>query len=559
MLTTNSAVMQRAFDAVQQLGRITRSRTKPHPSRMGRMGRTGCQRTAGELVWRHTKDTEYIRRPYENELRLSGSKLATGKLTGGCRTRIVLTEGVIMNVIWIVSDTFRRDHLGAYGNSSIRTPSLDALAASAVRFDNHYSAGFPTMPTRADHQTGRWTMSFMGWEPLPPGATTLAEILAGQGMHTAASVDTPYYLRGGMNYDRGFQSFFMNTGQDTLWSLIPEPGYHNEALDVRAAWRSEADRNAPKTFMSAMRWLEQHYKEDFFLYVDTWDPHEPWDAPAYYTELYWPGYDGELVLPVYGNWHDVPGYREEQLRKGHATYCGEITMVDTWAGFLLRMVENMGLAEKTVVIFTTDHGFYFGEHGGLFGKMSSDKYPDGTLRPYDEPGSQWSYSPLYEEIVHLPLLIRAPGVPAGSYAGMSSAVDVMPTVLDLLGVDIPDFVQGRSLAPALYDPKAQGRDFVVSSLPFANVGDPVHSVDSLLRVLTEPPVTTVTSGGWSMLYSPLPGVSKLYNLTADPRQLDNAIERHTDMASELHAKLVRFMRETNVPERLLTPRLELRM
>ena len=464
-----------------------------------------------------------------------------------------------MNVIWIVSDTFRRDHLGAYGNSNIRTPSLDALAASAVRFDSHYSAGFPTMPTRADHQTGRWTMSFMGWEPLPAGVTTLAEILAGHGMHTAASVDTPYYLRGGMNYDRGFQSFFMNMGQDTLWSLIPEPGYHNEALDVRAAWRSEADRNAPKTFMTAMRWLEQHYKDDFFLYVDTWDPHEPWDAPHYYTELYWPGYDGELVLPLYGNWHDVPGYREEQLRKGHATYCGEITMVDTWAGFLLRTVENMGLADSTVVVFTTDHGFYFGEHGGLFGKMSSDKYPDGTLRPYDEPGSQWSYSPLYEEIVHLPLLIRAPGVPPGDYTGMTSAVDVMPTVLDLLGLEIPDFVQGRTLAPALRDPKAQGRDFVVSSLPFANPGDPVHSVDSLLRVLTEPPVTTVTSGGWSLLYSPLPRASKLYDLTADPRQSDNVIGPHMDVASELHQKLVRFMCETQVPDRLLAPRLELRM
>ena len=215
-------------------------------------------------------------------------------ITGSLATSLRWTEEVSMNVIWMVSDTFRRDHLGAYGNTSIRTPSLDALAASAVRFDNHYSAGFPTMPTRADHQTGRWTMSFMGWEPLPEGVTTLAQILAGHGMHTAASVDTPYYLREGMNYDRGFQSFFMNTGQDTLWSLIPEPGYHNEALDVRAAWRSEADRNAPKTFMSAMRWLEQHYREDFFLYVDTWDPHEPWDAPAYYTELYWPGYDGEL-------------------------------------------------------------------------------------------------------------------------------------------------------------------------------------------------------------------------------------------------------------------------
>ena len=118
------------------------------------------------------------------------------------------TEEVGMNVIWMVSDTFHRDHLGSYTNSYIRTPSLDAVAASAVRFNNHYSAGFPTMPTRADHQTGHWTMSFMGWEPLPAGVTTLAEIVAGKGMHTAASVDTPYHLRVGMNYDRGFQSFF---------------------------------------------------------------------------------------------------------------------------------------------------------------------------------------------------------------------------------------------------------------------------------------------------------------------------------------------------------------
>ena len=113
-----------------------------------------------------------------------------------------------MNVIWIVADTFRRDHVGAYGNPTIRTPSLDALATRSVRFDGHYAAGFPTMPTRADHQTGRWTMSFMGWEALPAGVTTLAEILADRGLHTAASVDTPYYLRDGMNYDRGFSSPF---------------------------------------------------------------------------------------------------------------------------------------------------------------------------------------------------------------------------------------------------------------------------------------------------------------------------------------------------------------
>ena len=72
-----------------------------------------------------------------------------------------------MNVIWIVADTFRQDHLGAYGKKPILTPSLDALAAKSYLFTRHYAAGFPTMPTRADHALGRWTMSFMGWEPLP--------------------------------------------------------------------------------------------------------------------------------------------------------------------------------------------------------------------------------------------------------------------------------------------------------------------------------------------------------------------------------------------------------
>lgn len=464
-----------------------------------------------------------------------------------------------MNVIWIVADSFRKDHVGAYGNPDIRTPSLDALAAESVRFDAHYSAGFPTLPSRADHHTGRWTMSFMGWEPLPAGVTTLAEILAKHGFHTVASVDTPYYLRDGMNYDRGFQTFYMNTGQDTLWSLIPEPGYHNEALDVRDSWNYESDRNAPKTFMTAMQWLERHYKEDFFLYVDTWDPHEPWDAPPYYTEMYLPDYDGEIVLPLYGNWHDMPGYTEAQVIKGHATYCGEITMVDTWVGRLLRSLENMGIADRTAVIFTSDHGFYFGEHGGLFGKMSSDKYPDGTLRPYDEMGSQWSYSPLFEELVHLPLLIRTPGASPAAYGGLTSAIDVMPTVLDLLGVAIPDFVQGRSLAPALSHATGSGRDYVVSSIPFANPGDAVQSVDNFLRDLKDPPVTTVTAGHWSLLYSPDPGVSQLFNLASDPQQLDNVIESHVDRAQEMHRMLVDFMRENEVPERLLQPRLKLRL
>jgi len=296
-----------------------------------------------------------------------------------------------MNVILIIADTFRRDHLGAYGNKTIHTPVLDSLAMKSVRFDRCYAAGFPTMPNRADLATGRWTISFMSWEPLPNEEVILAQILAKEGFHTAAFVDTPFYIRKGMNYDRGFQTFVSVPGQEGSATRLLE-NYHHESRDVRAAWRFESDLNAPRTITKAMEWLERHYQEDFFLCIDTWDPHEPWEAPNYYVEQYWPDYDGEIIQPRYSYWQDVPGFTEEIVKKAHATYCGEITMVDTWIGYLLRRVENMALMENTAIIFTSDHGFYFGEHGGLFGKMCFTKRPDGRLYAHGEEGSGWDHS-----------------------------------------------------------------------------------------------------------------------------------------------------------------------
>ena len=466
-----------------------------------------------------------------------------------------------MNIIWITSDTFRQDHLGAYGNTQIKTPALDALSERSVRFQRHYAAGFPTMPTRADHFTGRWTMSFMGWEPLPSSVTTLAEILSQKGLHTAAVVDTPFYLRDGMNYDRGFRSFFVNSGQEGSGAKKLKDGWH-ESQDTRAGWRFESDYNAPQTFIKAMQWLEHHYKEEFFLYIDTWDPHEPWDAPSYYTEIYWPDYDGEIIDPIYGCWENVPGFTQERLEKAHATYCGEITMVDTWLGYLLRRVENMGLMENTVIIFTSDHGFYFGEHGGLFGKMvyeigSDGKFP--TLNDWDKQieGGIWAYSPLYEEIIKIPLLIYIPGVSAGIYGQLTSAVDVMPTVLEILECDIPKYVEGLTLLPKIDDSAVSGREFTISSIPFANPGDPVRSVDNFLRMLKSPTVTTITSENYSLLYSPERGQSKLYDLAMDPGQQKNIISDKPDIGKELHQYLVKFMRDTKVAEYLLEPRLEL--
>jgi arylsulfatase A-like enzyme len=457
-----------------------------------------------------------------------------------------------MNVIWIIADTLRRSDIGAYGNKKIHTPAMDSIAAKSIRFDRHYMASFPTMPARADFLTGRSTMSFMQWEPLPKEELLLSQVLAKVGVFPAAVVDTPFYIRNGMNYDRGFQTFIEVPGQHHL-AVGYDP--HRGMQGPPSAMSFQSNCFAYQTFSKAMEWLEVYYKEkNFLLYIDTWDPHEPWDAPSYYTEPYWPGYDGEVVRPLYGYWKDVPGYTEEKVKKAHAAYCGKLTMVDTWLGSFLRHVENMGLMENTAIIVTTDHGYYFGEHGGIFGKMVFAKDPKGQKLM-----GIWSDSPFYEEVSALPLFIYVPGIVPGTYSGLTSAIDLMPTVLDILGQDIPKSVEGHSLLPAIKDRSTAGREYVVSAHPFINAGGVVRSIDDVSRPAAKASTATVTTDEWSLLYNVDPGLSELYHLPSDAQQLNNVIFQHPDVARDLHKTLVEFMQQTNLSAELLKPRLELRL
>jgi arylsulfatase A-like enzyme len=458
-----------------------------------------------------------------------------------------------VNVIWIIADTLRRKDVGVYGNKIIITPSMDKLAARSIRFDRHYMASFPTMPARADFATGRWTLSYMQWEPLFPDEVTLAQLIRKGGIQTTAVVDTPFYLRNAMGYDRGFQTFFEIPGQ--YHQGQGKELFRGEAADIRAARRGEIDCFAAQTFSSAMRWLERHYRENFFLYIDTWDPHEPWDPPHYYTERYYPGYDDEIVRPLYGYWQQAPGFSEEKVKKAYAAYCGKVTMVDTWLGFFLTQLENMNLMKNTAVIFTTDHGYYFGEHGGLFGKMVFDKDPKSGKNIM----GVWSKSPLYEEVSAIPLFIYVPNIQPFVYCGLTSAVDLMPTVLDILNLEIPPSVEGRSLLPGIKDNSVSGREYVISAHPFINPGDEIRSVDDVSRPASTHSSVTVTTDEWSLLYEVDPNRPELYHLKVDPEQKNNVIYQYPDKARELHQILVKFMGDTKVQKRMMEPRLHLRI
>lgn len=455
-----------------------------------------------------------------------------------------------MNVIWIVADTLRREAVGAYGNNKIHTPSLNSFASKSVRFDRHYVASFPTMPARADFMTGRWSSAFMRWGPLPDDVITVGEILRNGGATTAAIVDTPFYLRDGMNYDRGFASCEEITGQYYLASGS-DPRFHRGA-NFRSPVRIEADCFARRTALKAMQWLEMNYEQQFFLYIDTWDPHEPWNPPTYYTKLYWPDYEGEYIGGGLGYIKDMPGVTEEQVKKAYATYCGEVTMVDTWVGHLLAQIENMGLMENTAIIFTTDHGTYFNEHG-LFGKIVYLVTPDSG--PNNMPAL--GRTPLYEEDVNIPLFIYMPGTASGSYNGLTSAIDLMPTVLDIMGQNIPKAVEGKSLVSQLKNTDFAGRDYVVSSFSFMNNGDKNVQADQPLRNVEYDSLVTVTTDKWALLYDPNPGMSELYNLKEDPGQSKNVISENQDIAHQLHQSFVQHMRNSNVEKRYLENRLEL--
>ena len=458
------------------------------------------------------------------------------------------------NVVVIVADTFRRDHLGAYGNPFIRTPHLDEFARSSVVFENHLISSFPTMPARADILTGTFSYTHMGWEPLPRHLSTLPEVLSKAGYLTMGVVDTPFFIRNGFGYDRGFDDFVWVRGQG-------DDTRPHERADARSTWCSEEDRLVARTMTQAERWLERHHDEQFFLYVDTWDPHEPWDAPDYYTAAYRKGYAGEQIYPAYGNYKQA-GLHRDEVDLGHATYCGEVTMVDFWIGRLLAKLDALGLRENTLVFFTSDHGFYFGEHD-YFGKAEwvHDAWAivaEGSRMPSWLPES-WlltvGWSPLYGEITRIPLMVRGLGLEPGRRTALTTVPDLTPTILELAGIEAPASVQGDSFFGVLTGERDEQRSFVVSSWPlyFAE-GEITLAVDSRPRHISSYMPLTVSTRDRSLILGGPDDEPEFYDLVGVPGEQDNIWESETREGLKLARQALSFLEEQGTPQEHVRPR-----
>jgi arylsulfatase A-like enzyme len=444
------------------------------------------------------------------------------------------------NVLMIVADTVRNDYLGVHGGD-VHTPNLDRLARESVDFTRTRAASFPTVPARADHTTGAYSLTGHGWGPLPRHLTTVAQLAARAGVTTAGVADTPFYTLKGYNLDRGFMYFYDMKTQDVA-SLTSDPRHAEGMQLVPQPRRTEADCCAPQTMARAEDCLEYLADSDqFFLLVDTWDPHEPWDPPHAYVRRYKPDYDGRQVKPSYGPYFEH-GLTDEDLETARACYKAELEMVDRWIGRLLERLDALGLAEDTAVIFTSDHGFYFGEHGGLLGKMIAGQPHNGERR--------WLRSPLYDEIIDVPLFVRVPGVAPRVDDRVVSAIDLAPTLLDLLELAPSAQMVGRSIVPALTAPDADAREVAISAMPLATPGAKVALVDDVTRGVHEWQPITVTSADWTLLFSRWEDPFELYARGSE----ENVADEHPEVVEELVALMIAELRRGGASEADIEPR-----
>lgn len=432
-----------------------------------------------------------------------------------------------MNLIVICIDTLRWDYLGCYSReSAIRTPLIDAYASHATRFDAAFCGSFPTVPMRVDAYTGDVNWPRYGWKGPDADQRTLPQVLREHGYYTALVLDTWNNVSAGLHEYYDEHTLITKPPTNTVRPediQLPVPrenvrqGGEEYAhfLALFSHYQHETDWFGARTMLKACEWLEEnHGREGFFLWVDTFEAHEPWMAPDHYTAMYSPTYQGlDYAFPNYGS---IDIYEPREIARMRARYAGEVTLVDRWVGHLLRQIEYLKLFENSMVILTSDHGVAIGEHGRA-GKHTVDA---------EDP---W---PLYEEVIRVPLLVWTPWSDVG---GVSDALvqpaDLVPTALDACGI-APDAPYGRSYLPVLRQETDQHAEHVFSSC---------FSWDGPGRIDYLRSLVTVTSEEWSLVVGPPPHQPELYDRSADPGQKDNCAAEHADTIEHLRNALLEFM------------------
>lgn len=429
------------------------------------------------------------------------------------------------NVVVVLLDSLNRHDLGCYGGD-VETPNLDRFArARATRFTRHVTGSLPCMPARHDILVGALDFLWRPWGSIELWERPITAALRGAGVTTMLVSDHPHLFEtGGENYHTDFTGWdYLRGHEGDAWRTWPDPswvgapavpavearwwwdrllgdvaGFEERGYDrSRTFFRAEEDFPGPRTMATAAEWLRQAtpHHDRWLLFVDEFDPHEPFDTPAAWFERYDDGpWDGpRLIWPPYTVGGISDGHlTEAEGRHIAANYAAKVSMIDHWFGRILGALDEQDLWATTAVVVCTDHGHYLGDvrHGkDLWGK----------------PGV-----PQYEPLGHTPLLIAWPGVEGGATCdALTTSVDLHATLADVFGVTTGHRTHGTSLVPLLDGSAASVREWALGGV----WGNWVQVTDGRRKYARGPAggpfPLSLWSNRWSTMPLPVIGVEGL--------------------------------------------------
>jgi arylsulfatase A-like enzyme len=439
------------------------------------------------------------------------------------------------NIIVIYTDQQRWDTLGANGNELIRTPNLDRMAAEGVNFTRSYCTTPLCTPSRAAFFTGRYNHcngSYWNGIYVPEEEQDFVGLLKEAGYRTALIGKDHCF--GEERLDRIFDDMrlahhcaFTPPRNDTQRRVNEVRGDKMQVPMAEDPFSPEQDITG-RLFRTAGEFVADAGDQPFFLWLSIPDPHPPYMVCEPYASMYDPAdipppaweegetdnkpYRQQLVVQWDRYGHEYPG---DDIRKLIAIYWGMVTYIDDGVGGLLDRLTALGLEEDTILVFTSDHGDYMGDHRMI------------RKGPH-----------LYDCLTRVPLIVHCPGrVEPRDTDAMVENIDVMPTLCDLAGVEVHESCQGRSFRRLLTGETESHRDMVhlehglpgtplrpgeLSEEEYASLGD--STSHHLCPTISRGPVKGVRTERWKYCYTP-GDVDELYNLEEDPDELHNLADR----------------------------------
>ncbi|GMV10205.1 MAG: hypothetical protein AMXMBFR55_19390 [Gemmatimonadota bacterium] len=430
------------------------------------------------------------------------------------------------NVLLLILDTVRASSMSLYGEGRPTTPKLDAFAQTAVTFDWAFSTAPWTLPSHASIFTGRYPSQQAGdWtRPLDGAHATLADVFASYGYATAGFTANLVATPRGFGLDRGFARYEdhrRSLGQVVLSTTLAQAGSLRDAWDqlVHAHWMGGAARalarfdfeprfsypdNAPKSADmitgAFLRWQQEHPDRPYFAFLNFFDAHGPYSSPARYDTLFGPS------------------------DRGRDKYERAVRYLDDALAALRDSLAARGTLDNTIVVITADHGEQFGEHG-----------------------LGWHSNSLYEQLLHVPLIIRYPSrVPAGRRVTQQVSLrDLAATLVELSGLPDPRGLGGTSLAATWRSPEARGSAAVSEVSRGVNPDSGALNAWGNMRSLADDSLHYIRNGGGSV---------ELYAYRRDPREESNLAKgAHRLLVPALDSALRRALADS-MPSATSVPR-----